>query len=475
MMKWNSWSYKFRRLDLQVRIVLVLILVIGPTYLLVSLAVGQITVPVIEDELRALGSHSAVKLAEDIHEQRLMQAGKEKELEQLIQETFYFQPNVLQVDAFRHTEQGDYVLIASTRDLEPNQTPERAHFPDSLASIRKEIENDGIWEIWAPIRSKNRGILLGGVRVEVSLQSASGLSNAVWKIMAIAGFANIILLVLGLGYFLRKTILNDRRLRIAENQNLELMEQLHDAERKLMIQEKLAAMGQLTAEFAHEIGTPLNATGGHIQLLQEELKQDFWENKNYLDRLSIIQDQLGKIEKIVKAFLQSTSKPASQVQLTDLNRLLEKTLSIVKPRVDRMQVQLIKKLDSAVAPVKAVPMEIEQVLLNLMNNSLDSIQEKQKRKQDFQASLEVFSRLTKEDANIYAEIGVFDTGQGISKENLTRVFTPFFTTKAIGEGTGLGLSICQDIARKYNGKLIIESKEGVWTRVTVRLPYGVNL
>ncbi|MGZ3728122.1 MAG: ATP-binding protein, partial [Bdellovibrionota bacterium] len=72
------------------------------------------------------------------------------------------------------------------------------------------------------------------------------------------------------------------------------------------------------------------------------------------------------------------------------------------------------------------------------------------------------------------ELGVLDTGEGIAKGDLANVFKPFFTTKAVGEGTGLGLTICQEIARKYRGKLDIESKEGAWTRVTLQLPYGVN-
>jgi two-component system NtrC family sensor kinase len=72
------------------------------------------------------------------------------------------------------------------------------------------------------------------------------------------------------------------------------------------------------------------------------------------------------------------------------------------------------------------------------------------------------------------ELGVTDSGEGIPKADLAKVFKPFYTTKAVGEGTGLGLAICQEIASKYRGKLEIESREGAWTKVTLHMPYGVN-
>jgi signal transduction histidine kinase len=71
----------------------------------------------------------------------------------------------------------------------------------------------------------------------------------------------------------------------------------------------------------------------------------------------------------------------------------------------------------------------------------------------------------------WAEIQVYDTGEGIRKTDLDMVLKPFFTTKRPGEGTGLGLTICQQLVNKYGGELGIDSKEGAWTRVTVKLPY----
>jgi signal transduction histidine kinase len=466
---------RFARLDLQVKVVLVLLLVLAPTYLLVSLLVSQIALPVIEEEMRVLGVHAARSLADEVQTEHLMGAGKESELEQKLREIFYMQPSVVQVDAFRKNDKGAIDLAASTEDPSLSVRPPEEALPDHMLSFRKTFD-DGVayWEIWAPILSKSKKTA-GVVRVEVSLQNAAGIEHAVGKILLLAGLANFVLLLAALSYFLRKTIANDRLLRATESQNVELSKQLREAERQVMMKEKLAVMGQLTAQFAHEIGTPLNAMGGHLQLLQDDFRRVSGpQTPAWLNRTGIIGDQLEKIADIVKGFLHSTAKPPSQHQLFDVNQVLEKTLGIVSPRIETLGVKLEKSIDRHLGPVRAVPLDIEQILMNLLNNSLDSIQHKQQANPNALAKLEVFSRMKKDGLQEWLELGVTDNGEGISKEDLANVFKPFFTTKAAGEGTGLGLTICQEIARKYRGKLEIDSKEGAWTRVILQLPYGVN-
>jgi len=469
--QWPQLRQRFSGLDLQVKVVLVLVLVIAPTYLLVSLMVSQIALPVVEEEMRVLGVHAAYSLAEEIQADHALAAGKEIELEGKLRGIFHLQPSVLQVDAFRRDEKGLIELAASTEEASLTVRPPEDSFPDQVLSLHKTFEDGvGFWEIWAPIMGRKKNAI-GVVRIEVSLQNAASLVGAMRKVMLLGGLASIVLLILALSYFLRKTIANDRLLREAELQNSELSRQLREAERQVMIQEKLAVMGQLTASFAHEIGTPLNAMGGHLQLLQDEVSR-VPGSQPWLNRMEIIGDQLFKIEKIVKSFLHSTAKPASQHQLLDVNQVLEKALGIVSPRIGSLGVRLEKDLNRALGPLRAVPLEIEQVLLNVLNNSLDSIQEKRNAGETAPARLEVFSRVRKDGRNEWVELGVYDTGGGITKKNIANVFKPFFTTKGPGEGTGLGLTICQEIARKYQGSLGIESKEGLWTRVVLQLPYG---
>jgi signal transduction histidine kinase len=274
-----------------------------------------------------------------------------------------------------------------------------------------------------------------------------------------------------LSFFLRRTIQNDRLLRRARTQNTMLHEKLHEAQRQVMNNEKLAVMGQLTANFAHEIGTPLNAIGGHLQLLSEELDSSHPPLGSARERIEILHGQVSKIEHIVREFLQTTAKPQSQTQLVDLNRVAEKTLSLVHPRADALGIEINTHLDRALGPVRLVPIDLEQILLNLVNNSIDALQEKSSRRPGDRLVLELNTRTKTDEDTHWAEISVKDSGMGISSDDLQSVVKPFYTTKGPGEGTGLGLTICQQLVKKYDGVLNLSSKEGSWTEVKIRLPF----
>jgi signal transduction histidine kinase len=125
-------------------------------------------------------------------------------------------------------------------------------------------------------------------------------------------------------------------------------------------------------------------------------------------------------------------------------------------------------------PIRLVPLELEQILLNLLNNSLDSLMAKLENREKGRLYLELTTEVVKHQGKNWAQISVYDTGEGIRKVDLKNVLKPFFTTKRPGEGTGLGLTICQQLVQKYGGDLFIDSKEGAWTRVTMRLPYHAN-
>jgi signal transduction histidine kinase len=131
-------------------------------------------------------------------------------------------------------------------------------------------------------------------------------------------------------------------------------------------------------------------------------------------------------------------------------------------------VEIKRAYDRGMGPIRMVPLDLEQILLNLVNNSLDSIGNKRDRSR---AVLEIGTDLALRDGKQWAEISVYDTGEGIKKTDLSQVLKPFFTTKPPGEGTGLGLTICQQLAHKYGGHLEVDSKEAQWTRVMIRLPY----
>ncbi len=467
---------RIRRLDLQAKISLVLVAVILPTFLIVTVLQHQLAQVVLQQEIRQVGLASAKTLASEIVRQRyLLRPDPQKAIEAHLQEYLYAQPNILKMDVIaKDPATGRPIRVASNIEEEPGALQSDLLLVEKETSIFRFDEELGLgmWEIHVPIERKSRAPNggkrnLGTVHALVSTSVLNQIEGPLWRTSATAAALSVFVLVLVLSYFLRKTIANDRKLRRAEDQNLELTQQLHDAHRQLMNTEKLAVMGQLTASFAHEIGTPLNAIGGHLQLLQEEVESVAPAR----ERLGIIEGQVKKIERIVRDFLQSTAKPASQRQLVDLNRLADQTVNLVRPRAEAMEVTVRRNLDRSIGPLRAVPIDLEQVLLNLVNNSLDSIQSSAEKNDHRRRLLEIRTGLQNKNSKDWAVVTVYDTGEGIPKGDLKKVLKPFFTTKRPGQGTGLGLTICQQLVQKYGGVLDIDSREGAWTRISVRIPY----
>jgi signal transduction histidine kinase len=459
---------RIRSLDLQYKISLVLVGVILPTFIIITFAQNKLIEPLLDGEMRQIGVTAGKTLAAEIVANRLLALpNPTPAIEGRLQEFLYTQPNILRLDVIvpdRTT--GIPLTLATTIEEDPAAPPHSFPLVESMtAQYREDSDGHGVWEVNTPIERQAQGgprRFLGTVRVLVSTAVIERITDTVWRTTAAAAAFSVVTLLLFLSYFLRKTIADDRKLRQAESQNVMLTERLHEAQRELMNTEKLAVMGQLTASFAHEIGTPLTAIGGHLQLLGEEVG-------GKSARLEIIHGQVAKIEGIVKGFLQSTAKPASQRQLVDLGRIAEKTLEIVRPRAEALAVHLERHLDRDLGPMRLVPLDLEQILLNLLNNSLDSLRAKGEP-----GRLEISTGRESRGGREWALVTVQDTGEGIPKADIDKVLKPFFTTKRPGEGTGLGLTICQQLAHKYGGALEIESREGAWTRVTVKLPFMGN-
>jgi signal transduction histidine kinase len=466
-----------KRLDLQAKVILVLVAVILPTFLIVTFAENKLTQPILEDEIRQVGVTSGKTLAAEIVSSRLLQLPNPGHaIEDRMQEILYSQPNIVRIDVVsKDAVTGLVKTLASNIEEDPGSPQPVFGLVEAVTSeYRMDDNGSNSWEISVPIEQRARVAgkprkLLGTVHLVISAKVVESIMGTLWRTTFTAAAFSVVCLIVVLSYFLRKTIANDRLLREAETQNVQLTEQLHETQRQLMNTEKLAVMGQLTASFAHEIGTPLNAISGHLQLLQEELESDLRGEGR--ERLGIINGQVGKIEQIVKGFLQSTAKPTSQRQLVDVNRLVDKTIGIVRPRIEALHVDVRRSLDHDLGPVRAVPLDLEQILLNLVNNSLDSLRSKAETRDRSRLQLEVSTSLSDMGGKQWAQVEVYDTGEGIRKADLKSIFKPFFTTKRPGEGTGLGLTICQQLAHKHGGVLEIDSKEGNWTRVTLRVPY----
>jgi two-component system NtrC family sensor kinase len=247
------------------------------------------------------------------------------------------------------------------------------------------------------------------------------------------------------------------------NEELRLLnEALFESQRQLSQSEKLAAVGQVTAAMAHQIGTPLNSISGYIQLIL----QDGNLQPKDRDRLKIIESQLDRLADSVKNLLSSTRPPKPQLRTLDVNEVLEELIHLSEPWFLARNVRFSTHLSPNLPPLLGDPTHLQTLFLNLITNALDAMPQG--------GVLTIKTRqvpppLSSEDGK-WLEISITDTGIGITEESKKRIFDPFFTTKKMGEGTGLGLPICEKIIKEHSGRIEVESEVGKGSRFSIFIP-----
>jgi signal transduction histidine kinase len=231
-------------------------------------------------------------------------------------------------------------------------------------------------------------------------------------------------------------------------------EALFQSQQRLGRSERLAAMGQVAASLAHEIGTPLNSISGHIQLLARHLRGDADSER----RLGIVSQQIDFIVRAVRAVLQRTHNPLTTPRRMDLNELVEEVLRLVGPTLEAHRIDAQAALDPAMPPVLGDRDSLQKVFLNLINNSMDAM--------PGGGRLDITTRLN-QHARV-AEVDVRDTGTGVPPAAAERLFEPMWTTKATG--SGFGLSIVRDIVHAHGGTIELGQASGQGTAFRLRLP-----
>jgi signal transduction histidine kinase len=227
---------------------------------------------------------------------------------------------------------------------------------------------------------------------------------------------------------------------------------LFELQRQLTRLERLAAAGQLAAQFAHEVGTPLNLISGHVQLLRARATDE-----RVIKRLDVIGEQIVRITNIVRSMLDSTRRPAPKPVHTDVNRVLTQTLDAASAVIAAHNVELHLALDEKLGPISGDPDGLQQTFINLINNSLDAMP----------AGGALYVTTSETDGSISIEIG--DTGHGIPGDEIEHVFEPLFTSKPDG-GTGLGLTIAKQIINQHGGAVTVDSEPYKRTTFRITLP-----
>ena len=245
-----------------------------------------------------------------------------------------------------------------------------------------------------------------------------------------------------------------------EEANLEL----YRTARRLTEIERLAAAGQLAAQFAHEVGTPLNLISGHVQLL---LAADARDTEALRSRLATISAQIERIERIVRRMLDRTRPEAIEHAPLDINALLRRTFDAAAPTLDASSVRLSSALDAELPLVSGDVDRLQQVFINLINNALDAM--------PAGGELRVATSFEPGEDNDDGGAGsvvieIADTGTGMSEEVRARIFEPLYTTKARGRGTGLGLVVVRQTIAEHEGHIEVETAPGHGARFRLMLP-----
>ena len=251
----------------------------------------------------------------------------------------------------------------------------------------------------------------------------------------------------------------------------ETLGKLTHAQDQLIRSEKMASIGQLVAGIAHEINNPVNAIVNTVGPLEEtilEIKRspDKDSEQGLDESLSDAKDMIRVVKRgaertkaIVKALHNYSRTDDEHISNVHINASLQESLELLK-HVVLFDIDVVEKY-TEVGAIRGLAGKLGQVFLNLLTNAAQALPDKG------QGRIEVQTKRGDEDL---VEIKIIDNGKGIPAHLLPKIFDPFFTTKDVGEGTGLGLSIVHGIVERHGGKIDVESKLGVGTTFTIRLP-----
>ena len=246
----------------------------------------------------------------------------------------------------------------------------------------------------------------------------------------------------------------------AYNELSEYDKRLRENQEQLIQAEKLTSMGQMAASIAHEVNNPLAGVLVYTQLLAKKINSDRFSKEGALESLAKMEAELTRSTRLIRNLLDFARQSPPALRDVQVNDVLERALDLAAFSAEPKGIEIERHLSPSLPLVTADFDQLQQVSINLITNALQAMPEGGK----------LTLRTSADDNQI--KIEVQDTGQGISKENMHKLFTPFFTTKEKGKGVGLGLAVSYGIIQRHKGQLEVQSKEGEGTTFTIYLPRG---
>jgi len=236
------------------------------------------------------------------------------------------------------------------------------------------------------------------------------------------------------------------------------LEKLKSTQIQLIQSEKMASVGILTAGFAHEVNNPLNYIQGGISALEDYLNDNMKEHSDeVLPILEMINEGVNRTAQIVRSLNRFSKSSDIHMESCNIHRIIDNCLLVLHNQLEG-KVQVFKNYDDKNPQVIGNEGKLHQVFMSVIINAEQAIEKKGE------------ITISTQTKNKVVSITISDTGCGISKENLSHISDPFFTTKEPGKGTGLGLSIVYSILREHNGAIDFESELGKGTTVRIVLP-----
>lgn len=334
-------------------------------------------------------------------------------------------------------------------------------FPDFNSGIRSffQTSTQGVAYLYTVTWMKDKNWLLV-VRQEKT-DAFKAIRSATYLVVIIILIGCMI--IVGIAFYLTDRII--RRMDRLDSEKMQLNQQLIGATR-------LAELGEIAAGFAHEINNPLQIIKSEhslIKMILSELKDTEKYNgsaviKEINDSMNQIDLQISRCANITQAILKFGRQGEPKPRNFNLNEVLSDAVKMIRKKAAVNNISITEEYTKLPVMVYGEPAELQQVLLNLLNNAMDAIGEKE----NASGGRISIRAVPEEDRRVRIEVS--DNGIGISPENMDEIFKPFFTTKPAGKGTGLGLSVCYGIIDKMGGTMDVKGKCGLGTTFTIHLP-----
>ncbi len=275
--------------------------------------------------------------------------------------------------------------------------------------------------------------------------------------------AFLFLLALPLGMLSQKLKKDKDRM---EKINKELegsMEALRSLQGRVVQAEKLAAVGRLTADVAHEIRNPLTSIGGFARRLNKKLLEEEKEKEKEREYTELIISEVNRLEKILRDVLAFSRDAKFNLKRQEVNEPIKESLKIFVDTCSEQLIEIKEDLDTSLPSILIEKDQIRQAVNNIISNAIDAMPKGGTLK------INTFMQELYNVNFIVAEVA--DTGIGIPQEKLDKIFEPFYSTKEIGKGSGLGLSLCKKIVDEHCGLITVESELGKGSSFKLFFPY----